>query len=248
MPPIRRRIVADSRQSVLFRKLSNGMFPSLMEGAASRSALGVLLAALVLAGATGCGNTTTTTTKIGGEVLVVVTSPTSGSVIAGNSVTIRGTVSPPSATVQVQGKPAAVGNGVFTGSAELHGGRTTVDVIGSAPGVTPGATSVVIVQQGAGNKGSHSKPKQKSGSAATPGIAHAGAGQSNSQTPCGGQLTVGPDTTCAFAERVRARYFESGSGTYEVYSPITERTYTMTCVGGSTVVCTGGNNASVYFP
>ncbi len=108
------------------------------------------LSALVLAA---CGGTTTTsTTTTGGEVSVIVTSPTSGSVIAGNSVTVRGTVSPPAATVQVQGQPAAVGNGVFTAAAELHGGRTTIDVIGSATGDVPGSTSVVVVQQGSGGR------------------------------------------------------------------------------------------------
>ena len=59
-------------------------------------------ASLFAFGLTACGGTTTTTTTTGGEVSVIVTSPTSGSVIAGNSVTVRGTVSPPAATVQVQ--------------------------------------------------------------------------------------------------------------------------------------------------
>jgi len=193
-----------------------------------------------------CGSTTTTTTTTGGVVSVVVTSPTSGSVIAGNSVTIRGTVSPPSATVQVQGRPAAVGNGVFTASAELHGGKTTIDVIGSAPGEVPGSTSVVIAQQ-SNNSGGGSKTSSGS-SNATPGVAHQQPGQSAGQTACGGQLAVGPDTTCAFGESVRAKYNQEGSGTYEVFSPVTEKTYSMTCSSGTPVVCTGGNNASVYFP
>ncbi len=199
----------------------------------------------------GCGSTTTTTTTTAGPVAVVVTSPTSGSVIAGNNVTVRGTVTPPTATVQVQGKPAAVGNGVFTAEASLHGGKTTIDVIGSAPGQVPGTANVVVVQQGAATASSGKKNGGKKGSAATPGIAHAAPhsapGQSNNQTPCGNELTVGPDTTCAFAEDVRAKYEEAGPGTYEVYSPVTEKTYEMTC-SGSPVVCTGGNNASVYFP
>ena len=32
------------------------------------------------------------------------------------------------------------------------------------------------------------------------------------------------------------------------YSPVTHKTYAMTCSDGSQVVCTGGNKASVYFP
>jgi Glucodextranase, domain B len=204
---------------------------------------GLLLATGVVA----CGSTTTTTTTSGGEVSVVVTSPTSGSVIAGDSVTVRGTVSPSTASVQVQGKPAAVGNGVFTGAAKLHGGKTTIDVIGSASGETPGSTSVVVVQQSGGNSSGRSKSK-RSPSGATPNIAREQPGQSNNQTACGNQLTVGPDTTCSFAENVRLKYNQEGPGTYEVYSPVTEKTYSMTCSYGTPVVCTGGNKASVYFP
>jgi hypothetical protein len=32
------------------------------------------------------------------------------------------------------------------------------------------------------------------------------------------------------------------------YSPVTLRTYAMRCWSSATVVCAGGNNASVYFP
>jgi Glucodextranase, domain B len=192
-----------------------------------------------------CGSTTTTTTTTGGEVAVAVTSPTSGSVIAGSSVTIRGTVSPPTASVQVQGKPAAVGNGVFTGAAELHGGKTTIDVIGSAAGEVPGSTSVAIVQQSNNSSGGS---KTSSSSIATPQVAHEQPGNSVNETSCGGQLAVGPDTTCSFAESVRAVYERQGPGTYEVFSPVTEKTYSMTCSSGTPVVCSGGNNASVYFP
>jgi hypothetical protein len=207
--------------------------------------LGIIGVIAVLAFA-GCGSTTTTTTTTGGEVSVAVTSPTSGSVIAGTSVTVRGTVSPPTASVQVQGKPAAVGNGVFTGNAELHGGKTTIDVIGDASGEVPGSTSVIVVQQGSSGSGGHRS--KVSGSGATPNVAHESPGQSNSQTACGNELTVGPDTTCDFAANVRGKYDEMGPGTYEVYSPVTEKTYSMTCSAGTPVVCTGGNKAAVYFP
>jgi hypothetical protein len=65
---------------------------------------------------------------------------------------------------------------------------------------------------------------------------------------CGNQLTVGADTTCSFAENVRQKYDQEGPGTYEIYSPVTEKTYSMTCNSSTPVVCTGGNNAAVYFP
>ncbi|HUB36539.1 MAG TPA: hypothetical protein VL972_06915 [Solirubrobacteraceae bacterium] len=224
-----------------------------LRAAVSTRTIGALACGLLLMMCVdACGATTTTTTTTGGEVSVVVTSPTSNSVIAGNSVTVRGTVSPATASVQVQGKPAAVGNGVFTGAAELHGGKTTIDVIGSAPGQTPGSTSVVVVQQGGGSSGGSGGGGGSS--SATPGVAHeqpstGGTGSAGGgQSACGDQLSVGPDTTCSFAENVRQTYEHNGPGTYAVYSPVTQRTYTMTCSAGTSVVCTGGNNASVYFP
>lgn len=215
-------------------------------GVASRRKLGAVAGGIaIIATLTACGSsTTTTTTTTGGEVSVIVTSPTSGSVIAGNSVTVRGTVSPPSATVQVQGKPAAVGNGVFTAAAELHGGKTTIDVIGSATGEVPGSTSVVIAQQ---SNNPSSGPKTST-SGATPQVAHEQPGNGASETPCGSQLAVGPATTCSFGENVRQAYNSRGPGTYQVFSPVTEKTYSMTCSSTTPVVCTGANNASVYFP
>lgn len=68
---------------------------------------------------------------------------------------------------------------------------------------------------------------------------------------CGGGLSVGPNTTCAFAENVESNYFSeigSGSGTVVSYSPVTNKTYSMYCTAGEPHECTGGNNASVYFP
>jgi hypothetical protein len=70
-------------------------------------------------------------------------------------------------------------------------------------------------------------------------------------TSCGGSLSVGPNTTCAFAENVEYEYFSeigSGSGTVAAYSPVTEKLYTMYCTAGEPHECTGGNDASVYFP
>jgi hypothetical protein len=214
----------------------------------------------VLLAVSGCGSTTTTVSTAsssvgnGANVSVSVTSPTSGAVMAASSVTVRGTVDPPNATVQVQGKAAAVGNGVFTGSAELHGGKTTIDIIGSAPGDSPGSTSVEVTRQSSGGSSGassgHAGGSSGGGSNATPGIAGESPGESSGgQTACGGGLSVGPDTTCAFAQNVRSAYEnEGGAGTHEVYSPVTEKTYSMTCSSGAPVICRGANNASVYFP
>jgi hypothetical protein len=208
-----------------------------------------VVAALAVAG---CGSTTSTTTSTvgAGAVSVVVVAPTSGSVIAASNVTVRGTVDPANATVQIQGQPAAVGNGVFTGTAALHPGKTTIDVIGSAPGMTPGSTSLTITQQSSGSPGGSSHQGSSSGGA-TPGVASERGGSAEStsnQSSCGGGLSVGPDTTCEFAEAVQSAYQSSGgSSTVEAYSAVTKKDYEMTCVTGARVTCTGGIGASVYF-
>lgn len=207
----------------------------------------------------GCGGGTTTTTSTStaaaATVVVQVTSPASGTVINANNVTVRGTVVPATATVTVDGQPAAVGNGVFTASAHLDVGKTTIDVIGSDPGKSPGSTTIVITRPGSPSSGRTSSGKtsntpSSSGSSATPGVANAAPGSGASgRTPCGGGLSVGPNTSCSFAQNVRAMYQAQGAGTYAVYSNVTGQSYMMSCSpNGAEVVCTGGNNASVYFP
>jgi hypothetical protein len=66
---------------------------------------------------------------------------------------------------------------------------------------------------------------------------------------CGDGIVAGPKTTCPFARNVRSTYYASGQDpVIEVWSPVTRRSYTMTCSGGSPHRCTGGDDASVTFP
>jgi hypothetical protein len=68
---------------------------------------------------------------------------------------------------------------------------------------------------------------------------------------CGGDVSVGANTTCPFAENVEAEYREfigSGSGAVDAFSPAKGGTITMYCSGSSPHICTGGDEASVYFP
>jgi tRNA A-37 threonylcarbamoyl transferase component Bud32 len=69
------------------------------------------------------------------------------------------------------------------------------------------------------------------------------------RTSCGGDLSIGPNTTCGFAHNVEAAYSQSSGGDTNVTasSPATGLTYSMHCTGGTPHICTGGNNASVYF-
>lgn len=74
-------------------------------------------------------------------------------------------------------------------------------------------------------------------------------------TACAGPkdgLSVGRGTSvtsCAFASAVRDAYLaqdpQGGSASLEVRSPVTKKSYTMTCSGEAVTRCTGGNNAVV---
>lgn len=97
------------------------------------------------------------------------------------------------------------------------------------------------------------RKKNKNGrpSTAPPPSSSGSPAASGGNSSCGGGLSVGPNTSCGFAANVEADYFSeigSGSGSVYSYSPTTGRYYTMYCSAGSPHVCTGGNNASVYFP
>jgi hypothetical protein len=169
------------------------------------------------------------------SVVVQVTAPADGSSIRANRVTVRGTVTPPDATVHVLGQPAQVGNGVFIASVALKQGSNTIDVVASAAGSAPAARTITVTRTGA-------RPQQ------SPPVQAGGVPPLSGATNCGAGLTAGARTSCPFAENVRATYEQSGSGVLEVYSPTTGRTYRMYCTAGSPHVCTGGNGASVFFP
>lgn len=208
-----------------------------------KSALGLATVGAALAFvATGCGTATNHATNAPQpqDVRLTLTTPTTGLRTSADRIAVRGTVSPPNATVQIQGRPAAVGNGVFTGTATVHSGRTTVDVVASAPGSTPAATSIAITRPASRAR---AKALASSARVVTP-VVVAGS-VSARDTSCGAGVVAGPNTTCAFAENVRAAYH--GAGTAVAYSPVTNQTYVMTCSAGPAVVCTGANDASVSF-
>jgi hypothetical protein len=196
-----------------------------------------LAALLVVLGTAGCGgsddsaNTATTNSNVD----VQITAPADGSSLRADRVTVRGTVTPPDATVQILGQAAQVGNGVFTGSVALHRGANTIDVVASAPGAAPASKTLTVTRGGP-------RPARR-----TP-IRTRRAPPLASAEDCGGGLTAGAKTSCPFAENVRAAYEQSGAGVLDVYSPTTGQTYRMYCTSGSPHVCTGGRGASVYFP
>ena len=82
----------------------------------------------------------------------------------------------------------------------------------------------------------------------TPAKKPAGPQVPSSATSCEDGLWVNSVTTCPFAKNTRSAYAEeNGAKELAVYSPVTGITYEMNCSGASTVVCRGGNHATVYF-
>lgn len=68
------------------------------------------------------------------------------------------------------------------------------------------------------------------------------------QTDCGDGITAGNSaTSCPFARNVAGEWGSNGGGSVviDVYSPVTGRSYTMSCSGSSPVRCSGGNGALV---
>ncbi len=106
----------------------------------------------------GCGSgdtkpTTTSSANSNGPVSITVTSPTNGSVVGAESVTVHGTVTPATAKVEIDGHSAAAGNGAFACVASLHPGQNTLNIITSAPGQAPGTTTLVLIRQTSGSTG-----------------------------------------------------------------------------------------------
>ena len=82
----------------------------------------------------------------------------------------------------------------------------------------------------------------------------AGSGTTSSApsgTDCGSGTIAGPETSCGFAQNVRAEYetyVGSGSGYVEAWSEANEQWYDMYCVEGSEHECSGAISATVYWP
>jgi hypothetical protein len=113
--------------------------------------------------AVGCGSSDTQHSRIA----ISVSSPADGSRVSADRVTVRGTVTPPDATVQVGGQDAQVGNGIFTASIPLHSGTNTIDVLASAPGSAPASTAINVTRPRAHRKAATTGTPTSSAPAAT---------------------------------------------------------------------------------
>jgi hypothetical protein len=115
----------------------------------SAATIAAILGCAILVAGCGSGGSKAQTAPIASNspVSLAVTSPTSGSVVGSESVTVRGTVTPGAAKVEVNGHVAPSGGGSFAGVADLHPGQNTINVIASAPGQAPGTTTLVLIRQ-----------------------------------------------------------------------------------------------------
>ena len=238
--PVTATAMTTPRRSGLAFLLRAGLGSATMSVLGSRAALVLVVTGLLL-GLSSCGSNSTKSTAGGSIAKVQITAPADGSVVRSDRVTIRGTVTPPDATVQIVGQSAQVGNGVFTGSVALKPGSNTIDVTASAPGATPATTTITL-----------KRPSGSSGSATTtprpvPSSPNVGPPPLSGPSDCGGGLTAGANTSCPFARNVQDAFNRFGGGLIDVFSPTTGQTYRVFCTSSSPHVCTGGNNASVYF-
>jgi hypothetical protein len=190
-----------------------------------------------------CGSSGGKKESAGAAVSLNVTGPADGAVVTSDHVTVRGTVNPPAATVQVRGQAAGVANGTFSTSVPLRSGSTLIDIVASAPGANPATASITVTRKAA------TAQTNKSGSAggSSGGGRRAGGPILAGARNCGSGVTAGSNTSCPFAENVVKAYAATGSGVLDVSSPVTGQSYRMYCTGGAVHVCTGGNSASVYF-
>jgi hypothetical protein len=94
------------------------------------------------------------------------------------------------------------------------------------------------------------KQAKSSGSSSSPAASTSSSSSGGGQTSCGGGVTAGANTSCAFAMNVAGEYGSNpGASSIMAYSPVTGVLYQMNCSpNGAGTVCTGGNNASVYIP
>jgi serine/threonine-protein kinase len=129
----------------------------------------LVIGAAVLAIVLHSNNKTTSAATRSGPVKVHITAPAPGSVIDANHVLLRGTVDPPNATVDVDGKQAAVGNGFFRADAVLQAGPNTIDVIaGVTGGAAPTSATVVVTRKAHPGTASAPTPPAGAGPGTTP--------------------------------------------------------------------------------
>lgn len=104
----------------------------------------VLLATVAVAG---CGASSKRTGNGGPPVRVTISAPGDQSTTSADTLTVRGSVSPADASVQVLGQPADVVAGAFTARVPLQPGANVIDLAATAKGRGPALTAVRVTRE-----------------------------------------------------------------------------------------------------
>jgi hypothetical protein len=107
--------------------------------------LGASLA--LLAGSCGGGGAGDRAARALPSVRMHVIAPIDSATTGGTSVTVRGRVDPPDASVRILGVPAEVVAGTFSASVDLDPGANVIDLAATAPGHGPALTAVRVMRE-----------------------------------------------------------------------------------------------------
>lgn len=230
--------------------------------------VGVVLAVFGATILAGCAGSTTKT--------IIATSPTSAGsppasstptsstpaaspqIFHGNGQQDLGTITVPADTTISWNCPSCGDTNFIVNNAQSDANQITTNGLDQTQGVDPlpaGVYNTVVVDTTAGPwtvaiGGTAPPPSGASPTPAPP------SGSSGNTTACDQNISAGSDTSCPFAENVFRAYAEDyqahgeqSSNKVTATSPVTGQTYSMSCNNdGTTVTCTGGNNALVTFP
>jgi hypothetical protein len=193
----------------------------------------------------GCGaDVTQTVTSLAPPVKITVTRPLLPSDITGDAVTVTGVVDPAGATVDVAGRRATVVHGEFRARADVASqGKTTIAVVASASGSSPGGVAIVITRV--------RPPRQTASALAATGSVASGNGALGAPAvaiPCGPGVSIVNSVQCSYATSVQTAYTENGPGTYPVYNPVTGSHGSVTCmnVSAAAALCANFVGTFVY--
>src|SRR5689334_9454466 len=105
-----------------------------------RPAAPLLLAAVLVPALAGCGSSSGDPSRPLPPVHLTVSAPADKVTTDGSTLTVRGSVDPPNASVRVLGRRAEVVAGAFTAQVDLDPGANVIDLAATAPHHGPALT------------------------------------------------------------------------------------------------------------